>query len=103
MAKIRFDGVVQAVRYNPAGQINWVRAYVRRGPTFSDYVLIDRQTIIDLIKSGKVFVAGERIARMASTFQVSKPLRVIQSAGKDILVTGDLQSKRDCLEGVPIL
>ena len=27
MAKQKFDGVVEAVRYTPSGQIEWVRAY----------------------------------------------------------------------------
>jgi hypothetical protein len=73
MAKINYDGVVEAVRYKPNGEIDWVRAYERRGPTFSDWLLIDRQSVIKRLKSGRRFVVGERIL-MAGTFKVSKPI-----------------------------
>ncbi len=103
MAKVKFDGVVQAVRYQRDGQVEWVRAYLRRGPTFSDYILINRQTLIEYLKSGKRYYAGERIPLMASTFHLYQPLRVIQQDGKEILVTGDLVTSQDRLDGVPIL
>jgi len=34
MAQAKYDGVIEAVRYAPAGRISLVRAYERRGPTF---------------------------------------------------------------------
>jgi hypothetical protein len=101
MAKTRFDGVIEAVRYQPNGQVKWVRAYVRRGPIFSDRLVIDRQALIDQIKAGKLFLAGRRIELMASTFETSAPVKLIQKDHQDILVTGDIQSNRDLLEGIP--
>jgi hypothetical protein len=103
MAKPKIDGVIEAVRYNPDGQIKWVRAYLRRGPTYSDHILLDRQSLIEQLKSGKYFMAGERVEQMASTFQFGKPVRLQQSNGHEILVTGETQSNQDRLEGVPIL
>jgi hypothetical protein len=103
MAKTRFDGVVEAVHYNPEGQVKWIRAYLRRGPTFSDRLILDRQALVEQIKSGKIFLAGKRIERMASTFETSVPLRLVRNDHQDILVTGDIQTDRDCLEGVPII
>ena len=34
MAKLKFDGLIEAVRYAPDGKIILVRAYERRGATF---------------------------------------------------------------------
>jgi len=103
MAKPKFDGIVEAVHYKPDGQVKWVRAYLRLGPTFSDRLLIDRQELVDQLKAGKSFLAGKRIERMASTLETSVPLRLVQKDGRDILVTGETQSDRDRLEGVPLV
>jgi len=103
VAKQKYDGVVEAVHYKPDGQVDWVRTYLRRGPIFSDFILLDRQTLVEHLKSGKQYVAGRRIPQLASTFEVTKPLHVIHNGGEEILVTGDLQSSRDRLEGVPEL
>jgi hypothetical protein len=103
MAKPKFDGVVEAVRYTSDGQVDWVRAYLRRGPTFSDHQLLSRQTLIEDLKEGKKYLAGSRVPRMASTFKVSEPLRLLDRNGSEVLVTGELQADQDNLEGVPII
>lgn len=103
MGKVKYDGVVEAVRYNPDGKVGWVRAFVRRGPTFSDRVLLDRQTLIDHLKSGKKFMAGKRVPFMASTFETSQPMRLHNEDGQELLVIGEQQGKRDQLEGVPLI
>ena len=103
MARKKFDGVIEAVRYSPEGQIVWVRAYERRGPTFSDRVLIQRGELISRIKSGKRYLVGQRIPLVSSTFEVSKPLQIIQRDGKDILVTEGSGNDQDFLEGVPVI
>jgi hypothetical protein len=103
MAKPKIDGVIEAVRYNPDGQINWVRAYLRRGPTFTDRVLLDRQKLIELLKSGKSIVSGMRVEQMASTFKLGNPVRLLQNNGQEVLVMGEAQSNQDRLEGVPII
>jgi len=101
MAKRKFDGVVECVRYKPNGEVDWVRAYERRGAIFSDHLLIEREALIQKLKSGKNFVAGSRVSLMASTFEVGEALRVIDAGGKDVLVTDDRQAAQDHLEGVP--
>jgi hypothetical protein len=102
MAKINYDVVVEAVRYKLDGEIDWVRAYERRGPAFGDYILFDRQDLIKRLKSGKRLVAGERIPYLAGTFNVSKPIRLIDKGGQQIIATGD-SAGRDHLEGVPLI
>lgn len=103
MAKNKYDYVVEAVHYNPDGQVEWVRAFERRGPTFSDHVLIERKSIIERLKAGNNFMVGKRVPRMGGTFEVSVPLRLVNASGKEVLVTGDQQADQDHLEGVPVL
>ena len=103
MAKQKFDGVVEAVHYKPDGQIEWVRAFEKYGFVFSDHVLIERQALVERIKSGKKFVVGKRIPYLANTFEVASPLRLASTNGQEVLVTGDKQADRDFLEGVPVI
>lgn len=103
MAKEKYDGVVEAVHYKQDGTVDWVRTFLRRGPTFSDYILLDRETLIEHLKAGKTFMAGRRIPQMASTFQVTKPVRVIEKDGREVLTTGDLEPDTDNLDGVPLI
>lgn len=103
MAKAKYDGVIEAVRYQPEGRIEWVRAYVRRGPIFSDRLLVDRKTLVEQLKAGKNYMVGRRIPLMASTFEVTKPVYLLVKDGQEMLVTGDDGSSRDRLENVPIL
>ena len=103
MARTKVDGIVQAVRYDEDGQILWVRAFLRRGPTWSDSVLMDRQALVDKLKSGKQFVIGKRVELMASTFETSFPIRLITENGQEILVAGESSGEKDCLEGAPLV
>ena len=103
MAKPKIDGVIEAVRYNPDGQIKWVRASLRRVPTYSDRILLDRRKLIDLLKSGKSIVAGARVEQMASTFKLGNAVRLLQNNGQEVLVMGEAPSNQDRLEGVPII
>jgi hypothetical protein len=103
MAKLKYDVVVEAVHYTPEGQVDWVRAYKRRGPVFSDHLKIDRQALINSLKSGKRIVIGKRLPYMGATFDVSESLSVKQIDGREILVVGDDQTKQDHLSGVPII
>ncbi len=95
----RFDGVIEAVRYK-AGKIEVVRAYERRGATFSDHVLLDRKTLVERLEQGKRFVTGQRKEYWASTFEVGKPVALEGQDGHQVISTGP-QSEQDLLEGVP--
>jgi len=103
MAKQKLDGIIEAVHYAPDGQVEWVRAYERRGATFSDYVLISRQELVDKLKEGKVFLVGQRRVYLASTFDTSQPVHLLSHNGRDVLVVGGAQATQDHLEGVPII
>jgi len=101
MSGSKYDGVIEAVRYKK-GQILWVRAYERRGATFSDIVLIDRKTLLQRIAEGRRFVTGRRRADLASTFSVGKPVKLVESDGRLVVTTASAAS-RDELEDVPLL
>lgn len=103
MAKQKFDGVIEAVHYAPDGQVVWVRAYERRGPTFSDHVLISRQDLVEKLKGGKRFLIGKRKKYLASEFDISQPVRLMPSNGHEVLVVGEAQAAKDHLEGVPVI
>ena len=95
----KFDGIIEAVRYKN-GQIVTVRAYERRGASFSDRMLIDRKDLLERIKDGKLFLIGSRKEFWAGTFEEGKPVKVVSSDGKDFITTRD-SSDHDELEETP--
>lgn len=96
----KFDGVIEAVRYKN-GQILFVRAYERRGATFSDRVLLDRRTLVERLQQGRQFVVGAREEFRASTFQVGAQVRLVDQAGQEWISTRP-DAGRDVLEGAPV-
>jgi len=97
----RFDGVIEAVRYK-AGRIEWVRAYERRGATYSDWVLLDRKSLLQRLKNGKRFVTGRRQELLASTFITDRPVQV-RGEGEKQTIRTSAGAEHDELEGVPTL
>ena len=100
MAK-KIDGVIEAVRYNPNGQIVLVRAYERRGVTYSDRVLLDRKTLLERLKAGKHFSTGQRKEFLASTFELGKAVKAVGENGQEFLTTRETATQHDELEGAP--
>ena len=94
------DFVIEAVRYKN-GKIDIVRGYQRRGPTYTDHILLDRKTLLERIKEGKLVVTGQRKEFLASTFEVGKPVKVVEQDGKQVVTTLP-QAEHDELEGVPV-
>jgi hypothetical protein len=103
MAKVNYDGVVEAAHFTPDGQLDWVRVYERRGPIFSDHILLNRQAFAEKLKAGKRFVVGKRIQYMGGKFEVSQPVHLVQQDGKQVIVVGEAQAAQDRLTGVPII
>ena len=103
MAKQKFDGVVEAVRYTPSGQIEWVRAYERRGAAFSDHVLILRAELITRLKAGKQFLVGKRIQYLGGNFETTHSIQLATKNGAEIIVAGSTSADHDALEGAPII
>jgi hypothetical protein len=101
MAKKKIDGVIEAVHYEQDGKIKWVRAYLRRGFTYSDHMLIDRQALIDYLKAGLNFYSGQRVKLMGSTFDLGEPLHLVQKDEVEVLNLGKTESNRDSFPAVP--
>ena len=100
MAK-KFDGIIEAVRYEN-GQIAVVRAFERRGASFSDRILLDRQELLERLKKGKKYFIGQRQELLASTFEVQeKPLQVLSHDGQEIISTRS-DADHDELEQAPV-
>ncbi len=99
----KYDGIVEAVHLTSVGKIEWVRAYERRGPTWSDRVLLDRKTLIERLKSGKRFFTGKRIENMASEFEVSEAIKLLRSSKGEVIVTNGTEAKTDYLANTPLI
>jgi hypothetical protein len=98
MAHKKIDGVIEAVRYTPAGSISVVRAYQRRGAVWSDHVLIGRPELVEQLNSGKSFVTGARKEFVGGVFKTSSIVRYIDQH----IVTEGQAALRDLLAGVSV-
>ena len=99
----KFDGVVVAVHYKPDGDVDWVRTFLRRGSVFSDYIMLDRQTLIEHIHSGKKYFTGERQKYYGAKFDLGEAVNVIKKDGQEILVVGNKQAEKDDLAPVGVI
>lgn len=102
MAPGKIDAVVEAVRYDEDGRVVSARIYEKRGPTWSDRVLIDRADLVKRIRKGQRLFTGSRIAQMGGTFEIGKPLRLRKVKDSEILLAGYGDTGRDMLDGVPL-
>ena len=103
MAKFDYDGVVQAVHYDDQGQVKWVRAFLRRGPVWSDYLQLERSDLVEKINSGLRFRTGERLPYLGGTFETVYSVNLVKVNNHQVLVAGDEQVETDNLEGVPLI
>ena len=101
MGRQKFDGVVEAVRYAPDGKLSIARVYERRGSTFSDHILLSRADMIRKIKAGQKFMIGKRLEYLGGTFEVTVPLKLAGSPGKEVLFTTKISNDCDDLPDVP--
>ena len=98
-----YDGVVVAVRYNPQGEIDWVRAFERRGFVFSDRINMDREALLARLQSGKRFKTGERKPYQGNDFEIGDDIRLVEKNGSSVIVSGQGSPERDMLTGLPII
>jgi len=103
MAKIKYDGVIEAAHFKPDGQLDWVRVYERRGAVFSDRVKMSREVFVEQLKAKKRYMVGERIVNMGGKFNVSQPVHLLRQHGKQVIVVGEAQVSQVELAGIPII
>ena len=101
--KRRADGVVDAAHFNSDGSLAWVRAYERRGPTWSDRVLLDRPALVQRLQQGRRFYLGKRRTYHASEFDLEQPIRLVKGRQGLFVVLGKDGADQDRLEGVPVV
>jgi|SRR6266542_275137 len=95
----KIDGVIEAVRYRN-GQLMIVRAYERRGSTFSDRVLLERKTLLERLKMGRQYFIGSREELRAGTFKVGKPVLIVKLDDRELIATSE-KATCDELEETP--
>ena len=103
MAKINYDGVVEAAHFKPDGQLDWVRVYERRFAVFSDRIILRRSEFIKQLKAGKRYMVGERILNMGGKFNVTQSVHLLEKEGKQVIIVGDALTTTDEMMGIPII
>ncbi len=98
MAHTKIDGVIEAVRYTPDGNISMVRSYQRHGAVWSDRVLLNRADLSRQLKGGKRLVTGTRKEYLGGVFKDGLAIRY---TGEHIVTEGQ-PPLRDLLAGVPV-
>jgi hypothetical protein len=101
MARTKYDGVIEAVRYSPNGQIDMVRVYERRWLVYSDHILLDRAALLERLSQGQSFVTGQRKAYVANVFETGKSVH-LSGTTNPIITTKDQAGSQDFLANVPI-
>lgn len=100
MARLKYDGVIEAVRYSKDNKINEVRMYETRRLVFSDRFVIDRAELMRRLEKGKRIVTGQRKITWGNDFETGQ--RVLLRDGKmSIISTEDLAGEKEYLTGVP--
>jgi len=106
MSKLKYDGVIEAVRYAPDGKVSLARAYERRGPAFSDRILLSRDELVKRLESGEKFMVGKRLPRLGGMFEISSKVHLVKGEGNIMWITtgqaGNGSGGRDDLEGAPL-
>ena len=100
MANLKLDVIIEAVRFAPGGQIECVRGYERRGPVFSDRIILSRDELVRRLESGKKIALGERIAYQGATFKTGAELELVKENGSVFINAGGSRVTRDELKSV---
>ncbi len=98
MANQKFDGIIEAVRYDNDGHIQLARVYVRRGAVWSDDMLLTREQLSERLRKGGRFVIGQRKTYLGAVFETGKAVRLSDNK----IISGERPTDHDHLSGVPI-
>ena len=103
MARIKYDGVLEAAHYKPDGKLDWVRVYLRLGAAFTDRIILSRQEFVSQLKAGKRFVLGERVVNLGGVFNTSKQVHLLERDHTPVIVVGEKMVDTDDLSETPVL
>ena len=99
---IKYDVVIEIVRYTPEGQIELARGYERRGATYSDRVLFTRDELVKRLRAGKKLAGGKRLPYLGSTCEIIAPIGLSGARGAEVIITREAPAGRDLLKAVPL-
>jgi hypothetical protein len=100
IARKPVDLLLVAARYGESTSLLQAQAYERRGPIWSDIILLDRATLIGRLQKGmRVFTGRPR--EMSGDFDVLSPVRLIESEGHSVVRADGRESTGDDL-GLPL-
>ncbi len=102
MSPKKIDGVIETVRYDPEGRLSLIRVFERRGPTFSDQILLSRDQLVQKLRTGKKFYVGKRIPLQASTFELGTLVKLSGQAGHEVIVSQPGNGTHDDLTDAPL-
>lgn len=98
MSRKRIDGVIEAVRYAPDGNIEFVRLYQRQGSVWTDHFLLARPALVKQLEEGRRLYTGQRIQYLGSKVDAQYPVSLINGR----ITSGKGNEARDLLDGVPV-
>jgi hypothetical protein len=103
MNRNKADLIIEAVHHKYNGQIDFVRAYQKRGETYSDCILVKRQELLEMLLVGRQVVTGQRIPFLGTIFSdlTSVGLLTINNK-KTIATTGSTVHQKELVE-TPII
>jgi len=87
MKRNKADLIIEAVHRKQHGQIDFVRAYQKRGATYSDCVLVKRQMLLEMLAKGNKVVTGQRIPFLGTVFSDQKSVGLLNINNKQIITT----------------
>lgn len=102
MSRQKFDGVIEAARYTPEGEIDVLRAYERRGSAFSDHKILSRKELLERLQQGRNFVIGNRVSALGGTFEIHMPVILVKQSDGSLQVSTRRDAQGDELENVPL-
>lgn len=71
----RVDVVLTSARYDAQGRLDLAKGYLRRGLVWSDVVLLRREELIDMLRSGLRVVVG-RPRKLPGDFDIGASVRL---------------------------
>lgn len=101
MARTKFDGVIEAVRYSHNKQIDLVRFYERRQFAFSDHMVLARSELVEQMKNGKRIVTGRRKKYLGNDFEIDRHV-LLRNGKMGTISTDDLSGEAEHLTDVPV-
>jgi hypothetical protein len=98
--KSKAELVLVAARYGDDGRLDVARGYARHDQVWSDVRLIDRDTLVDLLRSDRR-VATAVVEGLGADFSLQAPVELRQTNGRDQLLAKGSSAPNDDL-GLPL-